>query len=152
MRADGPQLRPRRTVTTAVTVAILALGLWFLYGGVARYGLWQNNGPGPGFFPALFGGLMALFALYELVRPGTGGEPVRLVNFAPAAAAAVAVAAIALLGMIGAMVAFALLWLVVVERRRLVTSLAVAVGLGIGIWLVFVLWLNVIFPAGMLGI
>lgn len=123
-------------------------------------------GPGPGFFPLIYGGLMVALSLALVVRATTrrrpGAEPVAAPLGEPAAGtdprAAVAiwllfVAAIAAIKFIGFLVAFGLLLLLasrLVFARPLWQGAAAAIIGPVLFWLVFVLALQVRLPLGTL--
>ncbi|MDW9500514.1 hypothetical protein GOB08_18835 [Sinorhizobium meliloti] len=53
------------------TIALLLLGL-FVTAGAWNYGLYRDNVPGPGFFPAIAGVMMTLLSATLLVRDVSG--------------------------------------------------------------------------------
>lgn len=148
--------------TDRVTAALLlAFSVAFSAGAVKQYQWWGSAGPGPAFLPFWLGLVMGLLALGLLVRslkqqePGEAwlprGEGLRdlLVVLG------VTVAFVALLRVTGMVLGTALYLLVLVHylgRHRWWVTAAIA-GAAAGFnWLVFVHWLRVPMPEGMLGI
>ncbi|MCC8191280.1 MAG: tripartite tricarboxylate transporter TctB family protein [Planctomycetes bacterium] len=128
--------------------AILTGGYWLVKS--FSYGMWVMNGPGGGLFP-LLGGVMSIgFGLTILVRQLRHREN----NFNPRAALPVAgVLAIILtthvVGLIPALGLFVAVWLSAYERYPLGKALAIGVGTGVGLYLLFDYWLAVPVPMGL---
>lgn len=144
------------------------------------YGLLTAEGEiGPGFLPAVAGGVMAvaagLDAVRNLARPTTEDDTTEDGTVKKTADAdvdihghdaatrprqlwmviALVVATVALVGIVGFLLAFALLVVtcaVLVERRRLIPSLVTAALVVAGVWLVFVLGLGIPLPTGLFAV
>ncbi|RUT28862.1 tripartite tricarboxylate transporter TctB family protein [Arsenicitalea aurantiaca] len=142
--------RPTRgwlSLEAAISLAIVIAGLVFAGFGLFRYGFWQNNGPGAGFFPTIAGLLAAGGAGIELVRR-SGAElgTVRWRDFSPFVAAVIAVLMVPVIGMTEAMTLFVLIWIRFVEKRSWIQALlSAAIALAI-VYLLFGVWLGIRFP------
>lgn len=134
-------------LNVAVSLAVVLAGLAFVACGVFRYGVWQNNGPGPGFFPAIAGAIAAICAAIETFRRASV-EPVgvRWQDFKPFAAAVVAVLLVPVIGMAESMTLFVFLWIKVLEQRSWIQALVSALVALVVVHLVFSVWLGVRFP------
>jgi putative tricarboxylic transport membrane protein len=140
-------------------IALLALSAVAAVG-TLHLGYWSDFTPGPAFLPswaAAAGVLLCALRLVEARRPGgaTAVEwpgRVGLLRVALAFAALVALAGLSpVLGMMSSAALFMAFLLIVVQRRRLLPSLATtAITTGL-IYVVFVRWLGVRLPAGLTG-
>lgn len=118
-----------------------------------------EDGPGPGFFPLWYGGVMIVLSLAlvagALLRRPPAGAPtaVRWRDLGRALGCwAAFVACIALMKVVGFAIAFALLaWFIiaVMARRPQGIALAVAIGGAIGFYVLFEMALDVALPKGM---
>jgi len=140
--------------------ALLALGVAFAAGALKQFAYWGENGPGPAFLPFWLGLAMALLALALFVGalrekdPGEAwfprGEGLRRLLVVLGAT----VALVALLDVAG-MVVGTFLYLVglfrFVDRQPWRLGVAVALGVAALDYLVFVHWLHLPMPVGMLG-
>lgn len=116
------------------------------------------DGPGPGFFPLWYGVLMLALALVLIatsLKGAAAGKPVRWGEVGRALGVWVALAVcVGLLNVLGFLIAFGLFTFFLVHvmyRRPLVPSIAVAIGVAAGFYLVFPLALDVGLPVGMIG-
>ena len=134
--------------------AILVIGTWDL-------AYWSDFAPGPAFAPrwiALAAAILALLLLtQELRRPSR--EPAGFHEAAAwlrvvltIAAMSAALAAAPWLGFVATVALLTLFVLLAVERRRLLPSLLVAALTTALVHGVFVAWLNVALPKGVLGL
>lgn len=137
-------------VPIVVTFSVLIIGLVFFLFGLFEYGFWKSRGPGPGFFPVIFGAGTVVLSARELFRRKRQIERLHAKNFLPAIAIALAIVAIPLVGMILSMSAFVPLWLRFIERKGWAMSLTTGIATGTVIYLLFCVWLRVSFPEGML--
>jgi putative tricarboxylic transport membrane protein len=145
-----------------ITAALLlAFSVAFSAGALKSYQWWGSGGPGPAFMPFWLGLVMAALALLLLVRslgeknPGEAwlprGEGLRhmLVVFG------VTVAFVALLNVVGMVIGTAIYLVALIRylgRHPWWMCAAIGIGAGFGNWLVFVHWLRVPMPEGMLWI
>lgn len=144
----------------AAVIGLLVFGAMLF--GASRFEYWLDFAPGPGFFPlgvALAGGAVSLVLLVgALRRRGPGAERVDWPDRAGArrvgATVAALVAVVPLVGALGFLAAAVLVMLfvlLVVERCRLLPSLATAALTGGLVYGVFGRWLHVPLPTGPLG-
>ena len=146
-----------------VSVAFLLLGLFVLYESI-QLRFFTRLGPGPGFFGVWLGGLLAALAVILLVqntlprwRPT---EPLELLpprEVRPRLAMTVAslpitVLLLPLLGFRLTVLALCLFLLVVVGRQPWWLAAVVALLASFGVFYVFVTWLGVLLPTGVLGV
>ncbi len=150
-----------RTADRVTAALLLAFAVAFSAGALKQYQWWGSGGPGSAFMPFWLGLVMALLALTMLIRslkeknPGGAwlprGEGLRdmLVVLA------VTVAFVALLNVTGMVIGTALYLVVLVRylgRHRWWVTLSIALAAAGFNWLVFVHWLRVPMPEGMLWI
>jgi putative tricarboxylic transport membrane protein len=118
-------------------------------------------GPGPGFFPLWIGIGLVTFAAYLSIASFVPSWSVSKVEAQPWNAAGRVLAgwlamlgAVALLGKLGFALSFVLLtifFITVLERRRVLLALGVAIGLAVTFQLLFVVALDVSLPKGFWG-
>jgi hypothetical protein len=147
-----------RSADRVTAVLLLALSVAFAAGALKYYSWWGSGGPGSAFLPFWLGLVMGLLALMLLVRKSKTdsdwlprGEGLRdmLVVLG------VTVLYIALLSVTGMVIGTALYLAVLMRylgRHRWWVTLAVALGAAAGNGLVFVHWLRVPMPEGVLWI
>lgn len=139
---------PAHWVNYAVYGALLIVGAVFVGVGLVNFSLWQNGGPGPGFFPVVSGGVVVLTASALLLRPSNPeAPPIYVGDLLPAAGVILTVLAGQVFGLIEAVGIFSFLWLFAIERRRLIESVLISAGLTFAIIGVFQWWLGVRFQA-----
>ena len=149
-------MRQADRVTAAL---LLAFAVAFSVGALKNYQWWGADGPGPAFLPSWLGLVMALLALTMLMRsirqenPGDPwlprGEGLRDLLVVLAAT----VAYVALLNVTGMIIGTALYLAFLVRylgKHRWWVSLSVALGAAAFNWLVFVHWLHVPMPEGVI--
>ena len=167
-------VRTARAGEVAVFAGLTLLGAGAFLGGL-RYGLFTDNDRiGPGMMPAVAGALLCALGAVLTFRCLTGsdggnevtsrdqGDGVDILGRTQAerirhlwivfCLLLLAILAVAVLGFLVAFGAFVLVVSVYVERRGAITSLAIAVGACVVIYLVFELFLHVPLPTGLLGV
>ena len=150
-----------RSADRITAALLLAFAVAFSAGALRQYAWWDPSGPGPAFVPFWLGLVMAILAAMMLARsirernPGEAwlprGEGLRDLLVVLAAT----VAFVALLNVTGMVIGTALYLLALVHylgRHRWWVTGAVAVAAAGFNWLVFVRWLRVPMPEGMLWI
>ena len=148
-----------RSADRVTAALLLAFAVAFSVGALKQYQWWGSGGPGPAFVPFWLGLVMAFLAAMMLVRSirqqhrGESwlprGEGLRDLLVVLAAT----VAFIALLKVTGMVLGTALYLAFLVRylgKHRWWVTLAVALGAAGFNWLVFVHWLRVPMPEGML--
>jgi len=143
-----------------VSGAVLAgLGLFIILE-ARKWDYLGTEGPGPGFFPLWYGLLMVALSLVLIVtslmqRGAPAGRPVNWHEVGRALTAWLALAVcVALLKVLGFVIAFGLFTFFLVflmYRRPVMPSIAVAIGVCLGFYLLFPFALNVGLPVGVLG-
>lgn len=143
------------TARISFSLGILLLAVaytWVAFTGLAFMDMWR---PGPGFFPRLIGVATIVLTIYSIAvdlrtHSSSTGHPTPylrdLLLFFGYCIAFVAL--YPLLGGLLAMVAFMLAALFTFDRGRAMVNLGVAVGLPVGLYLLFDVWLNAAFPPG----
>jgi putative tricarboxylic transport membrane protein len=170
-------LRTARAGEVAVFSGLTLLGAAALIGGL-HYGMFAEHGRvGPGMMPAVSGALLCLLGAVLTMRAlqetetaeatpdgSADGDPEGLDIFGRSqlerirhlwvvfALLLVTILAVTVLGFLVAFGAFVMVVSVWVERRKPASSLLIAVGACLVIYLVFELFLRVPLPTGLLGI
>ena len=150
-----------RSADRVTAALLLAFAVAFSAGALKNYQWWGSGGPGPAFMPFWLGLVMALLALGMLLRslkqkdPGAAwlprGEGLRDMLVVLAAT----IAFVALLNVTGMLIGTALYLAILVRylgRHRWWVTLAIALAAAAFNWLVFVHWLHVPMPEGVLWI
>jgi putative tricarboxylic transport membrane protein len=148
-----------RSADRVTAALLLAFAVAFSVGALKQYQWWGSGGPGPAFMPFWLGLVMAILALSMLLRslkqkdPGAAwlprGEGLRDMLVVLAAT----VAFIVLLKVTGMIIGTALYLAFLVRylgRHRWWVTLAIALAAAGFNWLVFVHWLRVPMPEGMI--
>ena len=148
-----------RSADRVTAALLLAFAVAFSVGALKQYQRWGSGGPGPAFMPFWLGLVMALLALWLLIRswkqqhPGEAwlprGEGLRDMLVVLAAT----VAFVVLLKVTGMIIGTALYLAFLVRylgRHRWWVTFAIALAAAGFNWLVFVHWLRVPMPEGMI--
>ena len=148
-----------RSADRVTAALLLAFAVAFSVGALKQYQWWGSGGPGPAFMPFWLGLVMALLALVLLLRslkqqnPGDAwlprGEGLRDMLVVLAAT----IAFVALLKVTGMIIGTALYLAFLVRylgRHRWWVTLAIALAAAGFNWLVFVHWLRVPMPEGLI--
>ena len=139
---------------------LLVLAVAYTATAAGRYTYWTATGPGSGFFPFWLGLVLAALSTLLLVSaarrpdPGPAWLPrghgaARLVVVVIVTAAFIAL--LPVLGMVLGTAVFLGVLLRMLEGHSWRATLGVAVGAAAANWALFVLWLKVPFPVGVLG-
>ena len=149
-----------RTADRIGAAVLLALAVAYTATAAGRYTYWTATGPGSGFFPFWLGLVLAALSILLLASavrrpdPGpawlpTGHGAARFVVVV--LVTALFIALLPLLGMVLGTAVFLGVLLRMLEGHSWRATAAVAVGAAVANWAVFVLWLKVPFPVGVLG-
>jgi len=136
---------------TALSIYIVTVSIpWGVYG---------PAGPGPAFFPLIYGGLMLLLGLALLgrgllgramaARPDTGDAEGRRAALATWLALAASIPAMMVLGFLGGFSLFSLFMVKLIFKKPLLTSVIAAVAITGGLYLLFQVLLDIDLPAGL---
>lgn len=137
-----------------VPLCLAALCGVFIYTGLAKYGFWDSvkKSPTPAFVPTIICSVMLVICLADVVFGLSKDGKARYYRdeFLIILAAAGIIACTFVIGMLPSLALFVVLWLRLVEKSNwktiaiiLVLVMAIVVG-------VFIVWLKVRFPQGML--
>ena len=138
---------------------LLLFGAGFVNGG-SQFPYWTPNGPGSGFLPFWLGLVMAGLAVMLIVRASRQAEsgPAWLPGGRALARLVVVIVAttafiwiLPVLGMTLTTALFLVVLLRFLEGHTWTATLGVAVATAAANWLVFIRWLHVPFPPGVLG-
>jgi putative tricarboxylic transport membrane protein len=149
-----------RTADRIGAAILLALAVAYTATAVGRYTYWTATGPGAGFFPFWLGLVLALLSSLMLVsavrQPDAGAAWLPTGHGAARFVVVVVVtglfiALLPLLGMVLGTALFLGVLLRMLEGHSWRATLAVAVGAAVANWALFVQWLKVPFPVGVLG-
>ncbi|WP_347487775.1 tripartite tricarboxylate transporter TctB family protein [Desulfoscipio sp. XC116] len=139
----------------ASLVGILMGIYWAVMGFI--YGFWKDFGPGSGFIPVVFGLLTAVLSLILLIQTlrvekgeSLDRQELRVIGKIMATVAA-ALISLNILGTIFTLIILIIAWLRFLERYTWFSAAKVSAGTAIIAYLVFVLWLRVPLPTGVLG-
>jgi hypothetical protein len=133
-----------------VCSGILAI-FWFFYG-ITHYGFWDElKGPMPGFVPSLIAMVLFLISVFGVIQSFREKDTKKtLESWTILLAAFITFGIVFLIGMIPALMVFVFVWLKFYEKTGwkntfiiLLVSFSIAYG-------VFVVWLEVPFPRGLL--
>ncbi len=149
-----------RTADRIGAALLLVLAVAYTATAAGRYTYWSATGPGSGFFPFWLGLALAVLSTLLLVgavrRPDPGAAwlprghgAARLVVVVMVTAAFIAL--LPLFGMALGTAVFLGVLLRMLEGHSWRATLALAVGAAVANWALFVLWLRVPFPVGVLG-
>jgi multisubunit Na+/H+ antiporter MnhB subunit len=130
----------------------LILGLYWIIGGI-EYGFWVRKGPGGGFIPVVAGSIGVIFSIVVLIQQRKAESTAKFswMAFQPVVGILVIIALSYVVGMIISMGVYIFLWLKFIEKHTTKGSLSTGIVTAVVIYLVFVLWLRVPLPTGILG-
>lgn len=130
---------------------LFIVGVVWVWMSVFEYGLYAKAGPKSGFFPAIIGLGMAVFALLDMldVLKLPAGD-VSFKMFIPIFSIVAIILTAYLIGTFPAVFLFVLLWLRVYEKYDWKTTLITAVSVTAVTWFVFGYWIQVDFERGAL--
>jgi hypothetical protein len=136
-----------------IPVGACALGITYVVLGLKKYGFWDDvNGPRSGFFPVITGSVMIFGSLIAFFQSFKDKKPeYRLEDMTIVLATAIAVAFSYIIGLVPSMILMVFLWLKFYEKVNLRHSLIVTAVISAIVLGVFVFWLEVPFPWGLIG-
>ena len=139
-----------RVMIPAATMLIAAL---FLYLGLVEFGFWNEiNGPLPGFFPSLASILLIIISAFAL-KGAWGSEAPKFFGIElMVIAGCIGIMLLTfLIGLIPSVVVYLVVWLRIVEKTPWISTVKVAGFMTVLVIGVFVLWLKIPFPTGLIG-
>lgn len=134
-------------------LVIAAVAGVFIYSGLSKFGFWNaSKGPTAAFVPTIVCALLILLCVIDFVKSLKDTKVVKYYKdeFLMIATGLVLLGAIQVIGMLPALAIFVVLWLKIMEKapwKDVIIILAIVMAIVIG---VFVLWLKVRFPAGII--
>lgn len=144
----------RKAIPAIIPVISLLGGIYWVYMGFDNYGFWVRKGPGGGFMPVVGGTVVIIFSILVLniLRKEKSDFDFTWKAFIPAGALLGMVLCSYLLGMIISMALYIFVWLKFVEKHKLLSSLLISLCVTASIYAIFIGWLSVPMPKGLLGI
>lgn len=136
-----------------IPAVAIVIGSVFLYLGLTEFGFWNEiNGPLPGFFPSLASTLLIIISAFAL-KGSWGSEAPKFfgIELMVIAGCVAIMLTTFLIGLIPSVVLYLVVWLRVVEKTPWISTAKVAGFMSALVIGVFVLWLKVPFPMGLLG-
>ena len=139
-----------KQVMPLIIIAICAI---FIHNGMSKFGFWDSSkGPTAAFVPVIVCTMMIALCVSDFLKSFKDTKAVKYYKdeFIMIATGFVVLAAIHFIGMLPALAIFVVLWLKLMEKapwKHIIIILAIVMAIVIG---VFVLWLKVRFPEGIL--
>lgn len=153
-----------------IEIIMMIAGAVWAYYGLFEYGFSANGGPGSGFFPVIAGVIVVLLCALDIFNRISARQPINgkmktpqqkeclMLTFIPSQLRPLFVLAygfmgIILLNLFGILIAGVLtcgIWLKFISKKNILQSLAVACLTTGVLYGVFVIWLRVPFPRGIL--
>lgn len=141
-------------MTYIVEFFCIIAGVFYIFMGISKYGLWKGISIGGGFMPFICGIAIIILAVFMLIskrKKSESPEKMESKVFLPIGAMLLILLSNYILGLVGACIAISFLWLKFVEKYSWLKSITASVILLIFIYAVFCIWLKVPFPTGLLG-
>ena len=139
-----------KQVMPLIIIAICAI---FIHNGMSKFGFWDaSKGPTAAFVPVIVCTMMIALCVMDFLKSFKDTKAVKYYKdeFIMIVTGFVVLAAIHFIGMLPALAIFVVLWLKLMEKapwKHIIIILAIVMAIVIG---VFVLWLKVRFPEGIL--
>lgn len=141
-------------INTKFLIPILTaiVSIEFIYLGMTRFGFWQNGrGPLGGFYPTLIATVLLFVSIVAFIQAFHEEAPVfPRKNWIVAFAVIMIIAVSYLIGMIGSILLYILIWVRYIERYSWQTAIKSMIIIGGIIFGIFVLWLGVQLPKGVI--
>lgn len=136
-----------------VLIFSIIMGIYWTICGFG-YGFWVRKGPGGGFFPVLAGIMAVIFGSLMLInsRKDKSSSAFPWKTLLPVAAIVMLMLCSYLVGLIISIAIYVFLWLKFIEKYKILNSLIIGICCAAIIYGIFVVWLQVPLPTGMLGI
>lgn len=142
--------------------------LWIVMG-VGEYGIWAGQAPGGGLFPVIGGGIVLICCLVDILMRVVKKQPINgtryegkdqhiMLGWVPRILRPLAVViygficllVLVYFGFLPCSFLTCLIWLIFISRRTVVRSVITTVLVSAVLYGIFVLWLNIPFPKGLL--
>ena len=129
----------------------LLAGLVWVVMGLTQYGWWTDNKPGSGFFPSIVGIILFGISILAIVNEKKSEQPEYIRgHLYPLLAAVGIILAAMVIGFFPALVLFLFGWLKWFEKYSLKFALLTSGVTVLSLFGIFVLWLRVPFPMGII--
>ena len=136
-----------------VPLAVAALCVVFLYTGLTKFGFWDaTSGPTPAFVPTIISVVLFIICILGFITSFKDKKESKFhkEEFLVIGAAILIIAATFLIGLLPSLAVFLVLWLKLVEKTPWKTTIIILLFLMALVIGVFVLWLGVPFPEGLI--
>lgn len=129
------------------------IGIYWIIRGIS-YGFWVRNGPGGGFFPVISGVLAVILGIFILIKQkkDEGKSEFTIKAFLPIGGILAIALSSYVFGLIISVALYVFSWLRFIEKYKTSKSVIVGVCCSVIIYLIFVTWLCVPFPKGIIGL
>lgn len=136
-----------------IPAATMLIAAVFLFLGLTEFGFWNEvNGPLPGFFPSLASILLIIISAFALKGAWGSTAPKFFGIELMVIAGCIGIMLLTfLIGLIPSVVVYLVVWLRIVEKTPWPSTLKVAGFMTVLVIGVFVLWLKIPFPTGLIG-
>ena len=134
-------------------LAVAALCVVFLYTGLTKFGFWDaTSGPTPAFVPTIISVVLFIVCILGFITSFKDKKESKFhkEEFLVIGAAVLIIAATFLIGLLPSLAVFLVLWLKLVEKTSWKTTILIFVVVMAIVIGVFVLWLGVPFPEGLI--
>ena len=134
-------------------LAVAALCVVFLYTGLTKFGFWDaTSGPTPAFVPTIISVVLFIICILGFITSFKDKKESKFhkEEFLVIGAAILIIAATFLIGLLPSLAVFLVLWLKLVEKTPWKTTIIILLFLMALVIGVFVLWLGVPFPEGLI--
>ena len=134
-------------------LAVAALCVVFLYTGLTKFGFWDaTSGPTPAFVPTIISVVLFIVCILGFITSFKDKKESKFhkEEFLVIGAAVLIIAATFLIGLLPSLAVFMVLWLKLVEKTSWKTTILIFVVVMAIVIGVFVLWLGVPFPEGLI--
>lgn len=137
---------------TLLPIGTSLLSILFIYFGIVEYGIWdEKRGPLGGFFPVIISVVLLLVSVLAIVQSFKEDKVVyEKENWLPVGGMIAMIVAAYIIGMVPSVLIYLVLWLRIIEKSSWKQTLIVTGIVGTIVYGVFVLWLNIPFPQGMI--
>lgn len=138
-----------RILIPAVTTVIGGL---FVFLGLTKFGFWDDiNGPMPGFFPTIAGVLLLGISIYSLFQAwGSEAPKYYGIELSVILGCLGIILLTFVIGLIPSVIVYIVVWLRFVEKTPWISTLKVTGFMALLVVGVFVLWLKIPFPMGLI--
>lgn len=134
-----------------VKLSLLFIGLYALYSSF-KYGIWINNGPGGGFIALFIGLILVVLCGYSLLKEKSEVFKINELKKAmtPFIGIGLTLLIIKIFGFFMGIGIYILVWLVLIEKYKVVKALTIDLVICAFMYAIFSIWLKVPFPNGII--